>query len=322
LVTPVIAILFTCFRLFDRYRNRLLGPDDAWAFASMMFIIVFVVTWNLWLVGMPRISIIFCLVRVSPGVGEKRLLHAIVGVFLLFWIFLSAQVIWVCESRPQWKNAVPFPSCSLGNEVAISQLITSLSSDLLLMAWPIRLFWALKSSRGLRIRLMAIFSTCLVTSAANLVHSIFTVKAEGLNQAIAAIVEATVGLIVCNLPIVVGAIYRLSGDSLEAAGGGWGTQVGHVEGTPQTISLMQFSHAVPEVAVELDVGKSASDLAISTDAHDSLRAKAASPVRLANIQTSRRWSQRGTEVSASEVIELSVLSPAKIHDSRSILPHV
>jgi len=263
-----------------------------------------------------RISIIFCLVRVSPGAAEKRFLYIVVAIFMVFWAFLSAQVLWICQSQSHWKQGL-FASCNFGNQVAFSQLITSISSDLLLMAWPIRLFWALRSSRGLRIRLMAIFSTCLVTSAVSLVHNIFTVKAEGLNQAIAAIVEVTVSLIVCNLPIVVGAIYRLSGDSLEAAGGGWGTPVDHIAGTPHTVSVMQFSQGLSEVAVELDVGKSLSDSAVSMDEHASLRTKAGSSMRLANFRTSR-WNRREGDVDRAEVIELSMLSPVKTHDSRSV----
>lgn len=51
LTSPFIAIILTCFRLFDRFRNRLLGIDDVWAFVSMLFIITFVTVWNLWFLG-------------------------------------------------------------------------------------------------------------------------------------------------------------------------------------------------------------------------------------------------------------------------------
>ncbi|KDQ07282.1 hypothetical protein BOTBODRAFT_192496, partial [Botryobasidium botryosum FD-172 SS1] len=334
LFSPIVAVIVTCLRLFDRFRNRLLGHDDAWAFISMLFIVMLIVTWNLWLVCAEaplalarvaiwylinetfyaviwpaRISIVYCLVRVSPGMSEKRFLHIVVAIFIFFWVFLSAQLIWICEPQPSWKKS-PFPDCPLGKQVAYSQLITSVFSDVLLMAWPIRMFWALKSSRGLRIRLMAIFSTSLVTSAVGLVQNLFLLMDEGPNQAVAAVVEATVGLIVCNLPIIVGAVYRLRGDSLEAAGGGWRTPNSNSIGIPHNFSIVRFGHGLSHGTGGSDASKpptTLSDAGISAHGHSSLGTKSDSSARFTDFWTAARGGREG-RADRTAAVEISVSS--------------
>ena len=44
-------------------------------------------------------------------------------VFGIVWCVLFAQVWWVCEAEPGWKND-PIPQCFLGEKVAIAQVIS------------------------------------------------------------------------------------------------------------------------------------------------------------------------------------------------------
>ena len=102
-------------------------------------------------------------------------------------------------------------------------------ADFILIAVPIKICQDLLD-KGLRRRLMLIFSASIGTTVVSLVHSIYIAKKGGLRSAIAgsvevrdhgapryrqyqSIIQAGVSLIVCNVPVFAIACIRLRGTS-------------------------------------------------------------------------------------------------------------
>ncbi|KAJ7736260.1 hypothetical protein B0H16DRAFT_121800 [Mycena metata] len=231
------AILVTYFRLFERYRRGKLWWDDFWAlmctFCAITFIvvtllhlqnpasmkqnvkiIVFYLTGVFFylLVWTVRLSILFTIVRLSFG-RLRRLLSLLGWLFGLTSLILIAQIFWVCENEPGWKNVTTqAPQCALGNNVAIAQVITDVLADLMLIAAPIRLFWNLQLQQKLKTRLRAVFATTFISTAVSLYHASCVLKGGGLPEFLAATIQLSVSLFVANLSVVVAALSRRKGD--------------------------------------------------------------------------------------------------------------
>ncbi|KAK7047240.1 hypothetical protein VNI00_006906 [Paramarasmius palmivorus] len=208
----IIAVSATCFRLYLRARRRNLWWDDAWAFMSMVAIII-MFTGMLIFTSPPdahpratkiagyymvdngfygciwcaRISILLTVIRMAFG-RFRQILKGVVVAILITWSVLFAQVFWTCETEAKWKNE-PNPQCMLGKEVAIAQLITDCICDLILIACPTYLLSSMKNRRGLKIRLIAIFSSTIFTTIFSLVHSYMILKGLGLMEFMFAVVE-------------------------------------------------------------------------------------------------------------------------------------
>ncbi|KIJ40433.1 hypothetical protein M422DRAFT_88811, partial [Sphaerobolus stellatus SS14] len=113
-------------------------------------------------------------------------------------------VWWVCEREPGWKEA-PLPQCDLGLDVAVAQgkinayglqntdLFSSPPADVLCDAFlifvPLRLVWNIRLTRPQKIHITAIFSTTIVTTCVSMNHAFFVLRAGGLKEALAAIVQ-------------------------------------------------------------------------------------------------------------------------------------
>jgi hypothetical protein len=138
------------------------------------------------------------------------------------------------------------PQCVLGQNVAIAQLISKLlflhkqsyssevtcsflfflsffftadiMADSVLIAAPLQLLWNVQITNAHRYRLMAVFSSTIVTTASSLAHAYYVLKVGGLEEVMAAIVENGLSLIVCNLAVLVAAIARLTGYGLDHGG--------------------------------------------------------------------------------------------------------
>lgn len=68
-------------------------------------------------------SILLTVIRICPlGPRRTALIYFAIAYGLVFFI-LFAQLFWVCERQPLWKDAV-IPQCVLGREVAIAQVIS------------------------------------------------------------------------------------------------------------------------------------------------------------------------------------------------------
>jgi hypothetical protein len=65
----------------------------------------------------------FSLIRITRKLQSNRVLYAFAGLFLVTWLVLTAQVFWVCETKPAWKND-PVPQCGLGVAVGICQIVS------------------------------------------------------------------------------------------------------------------------------------------------------------------------------------------------------
>ncbi|KAL0959900.1 hypothetical protein HGRIS_011567 [Hohenbuehelia grisea] len=157
-----------------------------------------------------RLSILFSIVRIAPSRIMRRMLYGLAGLFFVCWGILFAQDFWVCEGEPSWKE-LPAPQCTLGTQVAIAQLITDVFADAALIAFPMKLLWNLRVSKGHRVRLLLTFSTSVITTIVSLVHAYYVLRVGGLEELIAAIVENSISLIVCNTAVIVTAIMRIVG---------------------------------------------------------------------------------------------------------------
>ncbi|KAG7098170.1 hypothetical protein E1B28_000138 [Marasmius oreades] len=171
-----------------------------------------------------RLSMLFSIIRIHPGCAlgfghrfsTKRMLYGVSVAFSAILVFLLCQVFWVCEPEnaiTKWKDAER-PQCALTKQIATTQVIADFSSDLILVLVPLQLIQSL-SSRTLRHRLTWIFSTAIITTAASIPHAVFIIKQMGPQEIIAAYVQACIGLIVCNLPVVATRLITL-----------WSTRVG------------------------------------------------------------------------------------------------
>jgi len=204
--------------------------DDAWAFFSMLNIMCLIgVTFTHFasppsettrvaayylstvffttVVWTARLSILFSVIRITPTPYMKKVLSYIAVLFVVFWLVLLVQPFWVCEAEPGWKEE-PNPQCALGEQVAILQICTDVIADILLIAAPC---WDLRNvmDKGLRRRLMILFSTSIMTTIVSLVHDGIVLTQGGIREALAALLEDSIGLIVANLAVVVTAVYRL-----------------------------------------------------------------------------------------------------------------
>lgn len=231
---PLVAVTVTLFRLYCRARQGRLWIDDLWATFAMLFTLVqLIVNWiyleayekypqgtrvalfYMLVVLFPtvvwssRISILLTVVRLTaPGTLRKILMRTTM-VFVILWAVLSVQVLLTCEDEPGWKTE-PRPQCNLGKNVAIAQIITDVFGDSVLILAPFRLIYKVRLTKAQKIRILAIFSTSTITTVVSLVHAYYILSNEGLKEAMAAMVETSVSLIVASLSVVVAFFLRMS----------------------------------------------------------------------------------------------------------------
>ncbi|KAJ7089746.1 hypothetical protein B0H15DRAFT_270113 [Mycena belliarum] len=226
-VCSSVAILTTIYRLFIR-RARLWTDDGCAIFSTcilllqvastfmhansgmksstriatyyMIVITFYAIIWS------ARLSILFSILRIDPSGLRRRFLLGVALVFFGALLILIAQLFWVCERKPEWKDAVT-PQCPLSRQVIIFQLVSDVISDSTLIIVPLQLLWHLED-KGLRRRLCIIFSTCIVTTIVSFVHVAMILTGGGAKVLVTAVVEDCISLIVCNIPIVVTAGLR------------------------------------------------------------------------------------------------------------------
>ncbi|TFK73728.1 hypothetical protein BDN72DRAFT_893690 [Pluteus cervinus] len=229
-VCSFVAVSSTVHRIYVRWGR--LWADDAWAVFSMLSLFcqiagVFMRVSNpvhlsplsrvasyyimaisfYTIIWAARLSILFSIIRLDPDQDQRRRLFWVAGLFTTVCLVLIAQLFWVCEPKPDWKKALS-PQCPLDKEVAICQLISDIIADVILILAPLKLLAGLED-KTLRLRLMVIFSTCIVTTIVSLVHAAYILTLGGSKVVIAALVEDCISLIVCNIPVVITASIRL-----------------------------------------------------------------------------------------------------------------
>ncbi|KAG2339023.1 hypothetical protein BDR05DRAFT_637529 [Suillus weaverae] len=219
IVITVVATIVTSFRLYVRAQKGRLWIDDAWAALGMIFDFILLVALCLYLqdfeqypqgtrvalyyisaqcfyvvVWSSRLSILFTIVRLTvPGSFFRRVLIFTAIVFGIVWTLLFSQLWWICETQSGWKTQ-PRPQCSLGRNVAITQMITDVLGDFVLILAPFCLIYKVRLSRAQKVRVLSVFSASAITTVVIM----------------AAIVEASMSLIVANLSVVITFFCRLS----------------------------------------------------------------------------------------------------------------
>ncbi|KAG1872289.1 hypothetical protein F4604DRAFT_2013148 [Suillus subluteus] len=235
-ILPIVATLVTSFRLYCRARRHLLWIDDAWAACAMIFDIILMICSALYLRGYvlhpqwakvalyytltqcfygvvwcSRLSILFTVVRLAYWGTQRRILICIAIIFGVVWALLFAQVWWTCELNPSWKK-LPRPQCPLGRNVAIAQIVTDVLGDTVLILAPFLLIYKATLTTAQRVRVICLFSTSAITTAVSLTHAYYVLTVGELKEAISAMFEASVSLIVANLSVVVTFFLRMLAD--------------------------------------------------------------------------------------------------------------
>ncbi|KAG2356668.1 hypothetical protein BDR07DRAFT_1422607 [Suillus spraguei] len=219
IILTIVAVIATSFRLFIRAQRKHLWIDDACAALGMIFNFMLSIVdclrykyhvrvahfFNA-VVWTSRLSILFTIVRLTvPGTIFRRVLICTAITFGIFWALLFSQVWWVCESEPSWKIQ-PHPQCDLGRAVAITQMITDVLGDSILISVPFFLIYNIRLSRPQKVRVLTAFSASSITTIVSLVHAYYIFSSGRLKEVMAAIVEASMSLIVANFGVVVAKI--------------------------------------------------------------------------------------------------------------------
>ncbi|KAG2747542.1 hypothetical protein P692DRAFT_20834569 [Suillus brevipes Sb2] len=234
IVITIIAIIVTSFRLYVRVRQGRLWIDDAWATLGMIFDFILLVTLCLYMqdfdkypqgtrialyymvaqcfyivVWSSRLSILFTIVRLTvPGTFRRILMFTAIA-FGTVWALLFSQLWWICEKNPAWKTQ-SFPQCDLGRSVAITQIITDVLGDSILIVAPFCLIYKVRLSWGQKIRVLSVFSASAITTIVSLTHAYYIYSGGGLKEVMAAMIEASISLIVANLSVVIAFIFNLN----------------------------------------------------------------------------------------------------------------
>ncbi|KAJ7068913.1 hypothetical protein B0H15DRAFT_140509 [Mycena belliarum] len=189
----IFALGTTMYRLYKR-RGRL-WADDAWALFAFVALIIQIASVFLH-VPVPnnlsktaRVAAYYLMATTFYAIiWASRLSILFTVAFVATTFFLLAQLLWVCEPEPSWKEE-PNPQCHLPLQVAICQLVTDVIADTILLFAPVPLFRHL-ANKPLRRKLTLIFSTCVVTTIVSLVHAAFILSNGGI-KVVTALVQLT-----------------------------------------------------------------------------------------------------------------------------------
>ncbi|KAG1827973.1 hypothetical protein EV424DRAFT_1536972 [Suillus variegatus] len=234
IVLAIVAAIVTSLRLCLRARKRRLWIDDMWAALGMVFTFMLLIADCLYMqyyerypqdtrialyymvaqsfyavVWTSRLSILFTVVRLAaPGTYIRKALISTAITFGVVWALLFSQLWWVCEAKSDWKRQ-PHPQCNIGRSVAIAQIITDVLGDAVLIFAPFSLIYRVGLSSPQKIRVLAVFSASMITTIVSLVHAYYIFSSGGTKVIMAAIIEASMSLIVANLSVVVAFFFRL-----------------------------------------------------------------------------------------------------------------
>lgn len=103
---------------------------------------------------------------------------------------------------------MPESLCHLGTQVAVLEIVTDIIGDIVLVAIPLRLFWNLRVDRSSRIRLITVFSMSVLTTIVSLCQNYYQIHNVGNADTDASTVQTFVSLLVCNLNVLVAAVYQ------------------------------------------------------------------------------------------------------------------
>ncbi|KAI9567969.1 hypothetical protein HD554DRAFT_801322 [Boletus coccyginus] len=242
----LIAFILTSFRLWFRYHIRRLWWDDFWAVITFICDAVCMATaWTLtapldnpyinieslptpalsryahvvsfWLsilfytcsIWFARLSIAFSMVRIVPPARSVSMtVFGAGGVFACMWAYILACKSVVCAMDTSWYDTLPI-GCPMPNWVALSEVLTDVLSDVILVALPFGLLWRVKLPSNQRIMILSVFSASILVSVVSVVHTVYLVRSVTFISGITAQMEAAISLIVCNLLVIVTFVYRV-----------------------------------------------------------------------------------------------------------------
>ncbi|KAJ8582511.1 hypothetical protein M405DRAFT_561386 [Rhizopogon salebrosus TDB-379] len=212
-ISHSIAILCTIFRLGYRVWTGHFWWEDVWAalaliadvvclaciwvnykISSWVFAVVFTcVVWP------ARLSIIFFIVRLANRPAQRQIALLIAASFACMWCALLAQKLTICNIQ----------SCKMNKPFALSQLITDVIADVVLVAAPLVLWRDIGLSRNRRILILSAFGASLLITAVTIPHNIMLMSFQGGTTIIFAHVKAALSLVICNLLVIVSFVYRV-----------------------------------------------------------------------------------------------------------------
>ncbi|KIJ62422.1 hypothetical protein HYDPIDRAFT_94501, partial [Hydnomerulius pinastri MD-312] len=263
-----IAMLMSTsgIRLWIRIRLRRLWWEDAWAALALCLDgICAVSTWtltspyappwylsqnahiiSLWLtlisytclVWSARMSIVFSIIRVVPPPGPIRTIaYGVAVLFFFMWALVSSSKAYTCGSDTSWYEGVII-QCPIGLPIAIIEFTTDLVSDAILVAMPLRMLWHVKLPRGERILILSIFSMSLLSCFASIIHVAFLIPDPSFMAGMTADIEGALGLMICNLLVIVTYFYRVfrNGEDIETT-----SDPTYPKPTGSSVSLTTFS---------------------------------------------------------------------------------
>ncbi|KAJ7585195.1 hypothetical protein C8J56DRAFT_1053583 [Mycena floridula] len=254
-ILHLLAIGATAFRVGFRVRRKNFWWDDALAVLALVLDILYMVTFWLrnaqggsspphilrlyvilhWfhlmlgttILWLARISIMVGINRIILPWGRLEFFAAVVPfIFTAMWIVVLSQKIWICSRDDSWHHSASV-QCFLALPIPYIELSLDLVADFILFAIPARVLWKLSLPKPTRRLLIAVFSTSVLVSLANIVYIAFMLGSMKwrtfLMVAVSAHIEAAVSLLVCNLSAIVPALYRhfrreVTGDELENRG--------------------------------------------------------------------------------------------------------
>ncbi|KAG2064212.1 hypothetical protein BDR04DRAFT_1110396 [Suillus decipiens] len=151
-----------------------------------------------------RMSVIFSIIRItnhSIFKIHRQITYLIAISFACMWAALLAHRITMCAVH----------SCHSGKSVALSLLITDVTADISLFAAPLYLWRNVGLSRSTKILVLSAFSASLLNTAITIPHSIVLLEVYNVNttMVVVAHIKIALGLVICNLLVIVTFVYRL-----------------------------------------------------------------------------------------------------------------
>ncbi|KAG2068159.1 hypothetical protein BDR04DRAFT_1025205, partial [Suillus decipiens] len=225
LVLHSIAILCTIFRLAYRGWMHHLWWEDAWAAFSLIGdVVCLVCIWvDSWLSPLSngafrnslsdfifpthwyraaRMSIIFSIIRITnhPSLKIHRQIAYLIAVsFACTWVALLAHRITMCALH----------SCNMSNSLALSLLITDVTSDISLVAAPLYLWRNVGLSRSTKKLVLSAFGASLLNTVVTIPHCIIILKVHKIGETIIVVAHSALSLIICDLLVIVTFMYRV-----------------------------------------------------------------------------------------------------------------
>ncbi|KIJ13009.1 hypothetical protein PAXINDRAFT_81922, partial [Paxillus involutus ATCC 200175] len=224
-----LAIIITLFRLLYRWYMLIFWWEDAWAALALVFDIgclvsvwmevppqnsefhrvhAFIDIMANWILSVTLTCIIWCarmsilcsIVRIAnPSPKLRRIAYCIAAVFSTMGIALVAQKIVMCS----------LDSCKFMSHIAITQLVTDVVSDAMLVAASVRFLRDVKLSRKRRVLILSTFSASILITAVTILHSVLLLQEPTTGTVVIGHVKAGLSLLLCNALVLVTFVHRV-----------------------------------------------------------------------------------------------------------------